>query len=387
MTTDRRRRQACTLWWALMCVVCVGVLHATPVWAGKETCLTGTDPGVAADAKQIVAVRALIKAACGCADFDGSRGHTHGEYVRCARGIITEQGGAGALRKQCKATLKKYYSISTCGVPARKDVVPCIKTTAAGKVTCAIKPSGKCVDSPPRYTQVACPGFSRCIDAADTDGDGIIGTTDSGLCATTNTPTPTFTQLPAGVPTPTPTRTTPPTHTFTSTPTITSTPTPRFQDNGDGTITDTQIGLMWEKKGDAGGIHDKDNMYAWSTCFDPSCPPDGTAFTVFLSKLNTSPCFAGHCNWRMPTTGELVSIVDTAAPGCGPDLPCVSAAFNTNCMPGCAPTNCSCTGVGYYWSSDACGVPFNEVGGALFIFCVDTDGTSKTGHFYVRAVR
>jgi hypothetical protein len=34
-----------------------------------------------------------------------------------------------------------------------------------------------------------------------------------------------------------------------SRPTRTPTPDPRFHDNGDGTITDNQTGLMWEKDG------------------------------------------------------------------------------------------------------------------------------------------
>ena len=32
-----------------------------------------------------------------------------------------------------------------------------------------------------------------------------------------------------------------------------------YTDNGDGTMTDNNTGLMWEKKDDAGGIHDMDN--------------------------------------------------------------------------------------------------------------------------------
>src|SRR5262249_50972170 len=32
-----------------------------------------------------------------------------------------------------------------------------------------------------------------------------------------------------------------------------------YVDNGDGTITDTRTGLMWEKQSDDGSIHDKDN--------------------------------------------------------------------------------------------------------------------------------
>ncbi len=37
-----------------------------------------------------------------------------------------------------------------------------------------------------------------------------------------------------------------------------------YTDNGNGTITDNITGLMWERKDDSGGLHDKDNFYAWS---------------------------------------------------------------------------------------------------------------------------
>ena len=40
-----------------------------------------------------------------------------------------------------------------------------------------------------------------------------------------------------------------------------------YIDNGDGTITDTQTGLMWEKLRDDGSIHDKDNSYTWANAF------------------------------------------------------------------------------------------------------------------------
>jgi len=88
-----------------------------------------------------------------------------------------------------------------------------------------------------------------------------------------------------------------------------------FVDNCDGTVTDTSTSLMWEKKTDDGGIHDKDNTYRWSTGIPFN--PDGEAFTVFLITLNTPPCFAGHCDWRLPKvdkdtdfTPELETIVD-----------------------------------------------------------------------------
>src|SRR5262249_34344563 len=100
----------------------------------------------------------------------------------------------------------------------------------------------------------------------------------------------------------------------------------RYEDNGDGTVTDYDTGLQWEQKTDDSGIHDKDIALAWSSQpFPGGTFPDGPAFTVFLFVLNfatsgdgttISGCFAGHCDWRLPANGELAGIVDTAAPGC-----------------------------------------------------------------------
>jgi hypothetical protein len=106
----------------------------------------------------------------------------------------------------------------------------------------------------------------------------------------------------------------------------------RFTDNGDGTVTDHQSGLMWEKKTPAGSgdVHDINNRYTWGNW-------DGTVFTVFLGTLNNgadqngpnnvdSPitgCFANHCDWRLPSVVELRSIL---AAGC-PTVPCIDPAF------------------------------------------------------------
>jgi hypothetical protein len=41
----------------------------------------------------------------------------------------------------------------------------------------------------------------------------------------------------------------------------------RYRDNGDGTITDKNTKLMWEKKDQAsGGLHNWNNTYPWGTC-------------------------------------------------------------------------------------------------------------------------
>ena len=123
-----------------------------------------------------------------------------------------------------------------------------------------------------------------------------------------------------------------------------------YTDNADGTITDNNTGLIWEKKDDSGGIHDRDNVYTWSTP-EPYIEMNGTMVTVFLSALNTEPCFAGSCDWRIPNVMELHSIVDydVALPG-----PTVDAAFQTVGCEGCSDVTaatCSCTARDNYWSS------------------------------------
>jgi len=159
----------------------------------------------------------------------------------------------------------------------------------------------------------------------------------------------------------------------TATPIPTATPGPRFVDNGDGTVTDNETGLQWEKKVgntcDAGanagasctvasecpggacscpGPHCVDNSYTW-TATPGGTAPDGTAFTSFLAMLNggvtgVGNCvstngatqtggFAGHCDWRLPTIAELSTILAPCGMG-----PCIDSAFGP-------------TAAAFYWSS------------------------------------
>jgi polyhydroxybutyrate depolymerase len=158
-----------------------------------KTCLTGTDPSVAADFAQISRVRDLVDAACVCSSFDGSPGKTHGDYVRCASPIIKAQAAVppGTLRSQCVRTVKRFYTQSTCGRNPNLHARPCIKTrTATGKVSCTIKPttksdgftpSDRCV-SGTTVVAAGCDGLTHCIDAADSNADLRIGVGDSGAC-------------------------------------------------------------------------------------------------------------------------------------------------------------------------------------------------------------
>jgi hypothetical protein len=161
-----------------------------------------------------------------------------------------------------------------------------------------------------------------------------------------------------------------------------------YTDNGDGTITDNNTGLMWEKKDYSGSIHDIYKSYEWGMSSEPYTM-NGTMVTEFLATLNRAPCFAGHCDWRIPNVKELQSIVDYEVPYPGPT---VNAAFHTNCVAGCSgSTNggpiCSCTAAGKYWSSTTYrGYPndawYADFGGGYVV-----GGGTKSYDIYVRAVR
>lgn len=171
----------------------------------------------------------------------------------------------------------------------------------------------------------------------------------------------------------------------------------RWLENGDGTATDLDSGLQWELKTSDGSIHDVEARYRWCApgnpmlfqiCESPGGPPDGSAFTEFLGTLNnnSSPdgtsvtgCFAGKCDWRLPTVSELVGIFDRTVPGCSGriDGPCTSIPGETN----------SPRFYGGYWTSTLVAGSTIHARAVDFFWTGPDAGGNKGDARYVRAVR
>ncbi len=145
---------------------------------------------------------------------------------------------------------------------------------------------------------------------------------------------------------------------------------PRFGVNGNGTVTDRLTGLQWEQKTNDGSIHDKDDLYAWSATGSAA---DGDAYTTFLSTLNSGGCFAGQCDWRLPTRTELLTIM-LEGYYCSVN-PCVDPAFGT------------VIGAGYWTSTTAASFPPFAWVVDYVSAAVDYNGGLKTVPFFVQAVR
>jgi len=148
-----------------------------------------------------------------------------------------------------------------------------------------------------------------------------------------------------------------------------------YLDNGDGTITDQRTALRWEKLSDDDSIHDKDNDYEWVETWGR------------LAELNTPPCFAGFCDWRLPNRFELETLLDL-----GKINPAIADAFNTNCganssgNPGCTVLTCSCTIPYDYWSSTSY-VQIPQFAWIVSFYQGSLFGDNKYFEKQVRAVR
>ncbi len=89
---------------------------------------------------------------------------------------------------------------------------------------------------------------------------------------------------------------------------------PQLIENGDGTVTDTNTGLIWEIKTDDGGPRDMDNAYTWQEAL------------AYCENL----LHADHDDWRLPNRNELQSIIDynRYGPSLDPVFPFIRPSSN-----------------------------------------------------------
>lgn len=120
----------------------------------------------------------------------------------------------------------------------------------------------------------------------------------------------------------------------------------RYRDNGDGTITDRNTRLMWEKKSLDGGLHDVRSRFDWSLAFSDRAIWDWLAEVNAEVNAEGGTGFAGHHDWRIPNVRELQSLVDY-----GRFNPAVDPVFNSGAFAGCTVLACSNTMADFYWSS------------------------------------
>jgi hypothetical protein len=132
----------------------------------------------------------------------------------------------------------------------------------------------------------------------------------------------------------------------------------RCIDHGDGTLTDTCTGLMWQKNtADFNGNGKVDE--------NTTDQAPWTAALLYCDGLS----FAGHDDWRLPNLLELQSIVDYSRhdPAIGPVFVAVSSNYWS-----------SSSYLGYASPEYAWIVGFNDG---------DLGNASKWGYHYIRAVR
>jgi hypothetical protein len=121
---------------------------------------------------------------------------------------------------------------------------------------------------------------------------------------------------------------------------------PAYQDNGDGTVTDLNTGLMWQQA-------------------ISGSPMDLDSANSYCSRLS----LAGYSDWRLPAADELQSIVDY-----GKSNPAIDA------------TAFPATQSSYYWSSIAY---VNSTSSAWLVLFSNggVSGDGKRSIYYVRCVR
>lgn len=126
-------------------------------------------------------------------------------------------------------------------------------------------------------------------------------------------------------------------------------PKPTYRDNGDGTISDLNTGLMWQKA-------DSQNN-------------TGRNWSSAKNYCDTSTT-GNHLDWRLPSERELFSLVDF-----GRSDPAINPTYFPDCL------------ASFYWSNDTASLYGMSSAWGVYFDDGTTQDTSQTESNYVRCVR
>jgi hypothetical protein len=140
-------------------------------------------------------------------------------------------------------------------------------------------------------------------------------------------------------------------------------PDSRFTNNGDGTVTDMQTGLMWARcrQGLQGAVCDTDSSVATSTFT--------WAAALALNSATSDTVIPPRTDWRLPNIKELQSLVE---------ISCFNPAINNSVFPNTSGSFFWSASPNAYFASGAWGVGF-DVG--------DVDVNVRSNELSVRLVR
>lgn len=175
-----------TRWSGTVLLALCGALAASIILqasaAEARGCLAGTAAEQAVDAVELRAALADLDASCPCSSYPAG---ARPAYEACVRSVVDARVLAATLDRRCAIEARRTARAAVCGTRLA-DPLPCIRGRR-DRLSCRIEPRARCVTTrlgPSLVSLAACPTFTRCLEAADTNDDlRIARPGDDGACA------------------------------------------------------------------------------------------------------------------------------------------------------------------------------------------------------------